>query len=401
MRRPSRPPHLSRRPGALGILGSAVVLALLAGCSALFDLGGYAGGSGDGSPPSPTDGGATDGGASVPANDGSVACTADLASDPQNCGTCGRDCLGGGCVASTCTPVVIASQLQELYYLSRHDTTLYAGENRANGRLLRIALAGGAPVTDLGNVDGVFDLHASAAGVVFVSSTRSTAVRSFPASATGAGTPATLATLPTGYSVLEVEPEGTSTWVTAIADANQTPRGRLLRVRSNGTVDTIEAIRERYEGLHVDESEVFVTTWLDADTVVAFSRATGAKRVSYGTGTGHPRRIVGDATHVYIASFDDPRVVRLDKKSGVRDVVATDQVALGHADILVDATYVYWTNANAGTVERTPKSGGGPVTTLASGLVRPSGLAQDDRAIYVAVYGTQGNADAYVARIAK
>ena len=50
-------------------------------------------------------GGATDGGAPVGGG-----CQSTLANDPQNCGRCGHDCLGGACVGGACQPSVISTK---------------------------------------------------------------------------------------------------------------------------------------------------------------------------------------------------------------------------------------------------------------------------------------------------
>jgi Sulfatase-modifying factor enzyme 1/Stigma-specific protein, Stig1 len=42
---------------------------------------------------------------------GACTCNADLSSDTHNCGTCGHDCLGGACVKSQCQAGVVASGL--------------------------------------------------------------------------------------------------------------------------------------------------------------------------------------------------------------------------------------------------------------------------------------------------
>ena len=49
--------------------------------------------------------------------------------------------------------------------------------------------------------------------------------------------------------------------------------------------------------------------------------------------------------------------------------------------IVVDAMNVYWTNDNAGTVLKMPKTGGTPVA-LAIGQTTPSGIAVDSKYVY-------------------
>jgi hypothetical protein len=50
-----------------------------------------------------------------------TACT-DLQSDPDNCGSCGHNCLGGACLLGICQPVAITSNLASIPYLIGIDS---------------------------------------------------------------------------------------------------------------------------------------------------------------------------------------------------------------------------------------------------------------------------------------
>lgn len=85
--------------------------------------GGGAGtaGSGGGTPAN-TEGGvssggtsAVDGGDAGTATGGTGNCQADLQTDPQNCGRCGKSCAGGDCDQGLCTPVLVLDTQEEPY----------------------------------------------------------------------------------------------------------------------------------------------------------------------------------------------------------------------------------------------------------------------------------------------
>lgn len=89
----------------------------------------------------------------VPGPDGCLASSVDacdgvctsLSTDPQNCGVCGRDCLGGECVAGLCQPVQLGGGFTNPSAVVLSDTHVYFREGaQGAGRVVRIAKAGGA-----------------------------------------------------------------------------------------------------------------------------------------------------------------------------------------------------------------------------------------------------------------
>lgn len=75
----------------------------------------------------PTGGAPTIGGGVVtggaPTTGGTTACSSNLQSDPANCGACGHDCLGGGCVTGQCMPAAVAES-------SSHDFNLFGIDDK-------------------------------------------------------------------------------------------------------------------------------------------------------------------------------------------------------------------------------------------------------------------------------
>lgn len=147
---------LQRRPLRFAL--AAVVV--LTGCNALLDVKDiYL--EADASAPG-AEGGTADGNVSGPDSsfvDGSVdgaACQSNLQNDPEHCGRCGHDCLGGSCTGGRCDAVVLAPNLttpsgiavgaDDVYFTTYESgtvqsvkksggavTTLASGEVRARG----------------------------------------------------------------------------------------------------------------------------------------------------------------------------------------------------------------------------------------------------------------------------
>lgn len=74
---------------------------------------------------------------------GSTGC-GNLQSDDRNCGSCGHDCLGGGCIAGQCQPKLIARYLGRPHHLAVSETHVcykaesnYVGCSKKDGSELR------------------------------------------------------------------------------------------------------------------------------------------------------------------------------------------------------------------------------------------------------------------------
>jgi hypothetical protein len=60
------------------------------------------------------------------AGDSGPACSADLSTDPKNCGRCGHDCFGGACSGGRCEARVIGTDLGSVYGLAVSREAIYA-----------------------------------------------------------------------------------------------------------------------------------------------------------------------------------------------------------------------------------------------------------------------------------
>src|SRR5512143_813631 len=102
------------------------VLSALGGCAAILGVDDltYLGPEGGLDAASEASGDAGDAGAQ------DAPCEAAVATDPKNCGGCGRDCLGGGCEAGVCQPVLVTTG-SGLVTLASDGTTLFLRDSAA------------------------------------------------------------------------------------------------------------------------------------------------------------------------------------------------------------------------------------------------------------------------------
>jgi hypothetical protein len=80
------------------------------------------------------------------ASDGAPPCdldASDLATDRQNCGACGHDCLGGDCAGGVCQPVTLVVNVAEVQGIAVDDTYVYFTQYN-NGILSKVPKAGGS-----------------------------------------------------------------------------------------------------------------------------------------------------------------------------------------------------------------------------------------------------------------
>ncbi|MGH7439380.1 MAG: hypothetical protein ACRENE_27140 [Polyangiaceae bacterium] len=161
------------------------------------------------------------------------------------------------------------------------------------------------------------------------------------------------------------------------------------------------------EAIAVDSTNVY---WTNLGSLSGGTERTGGAVMKVPIGGGTPTTLAGvlapanlavDATDVYFATYGlngtDCTVARVPTTGG-NPVILASGIAGGSGFVALDSTSVYWshdacdasgTSCN-GAVMRTPK-GGGVSTTMASGQIRPQGIAVDGTSVYWVNFGVNGN----------
>jgi len=260
-------------------------------------------------------------------------CEAQLASDPQNCGACGHDCLGGTCTAGKCDPFALAT-LQSTPWSIAVDATHVYWTNRAGsaGSVQRVPIAGGAVQPLASNQNDSDGLAINSNNVYWAN--------------VGGGT------------------------------VNMTMKA------GGGAITTVASGQLAPAGVAATDSIVVWTNWTGNSIWKANANGTGASVVTTTSVAQslNPHRIATNGSHIWWTSWGNGRVRRVAVGGGaVTEIASSQDHPLG---IAVDGTYAFWTNDYDAKVMRADVAGGGGVTTMATGQNKPSGVAVDASYVY-------------------
>jgi hypothetical protein len=313
--------------------------AWIAGCSLVafpFDeydklTGVDASGSRDGATPTPPDGDAS---GAQPDSGGAATCTANVQSDPKNCGACGHDCLGQPCSNGLCSPeTVYHDATGQVHAMAiavdpADPTYLFVGARGAsNGSILRVAKAptGGGAAGTLAT--GIF---------------------------------ATYGMVVAGGTVFWTQGDGVPAGSRGIGQVQKTPGGTAQLAAVTGEPDWIAA----------DATSLF---WDAYDQNGLWSAAQSAPGKSQEILTSDIHGFAVDDTRVFVSIADSSGTgtISTAAKDGTGPGTITAESFPG--DISLDGDYVYWAtvpHAPNGAIRRAPKTGGS-VTEIAGAQNRP------------------------------
>ncbi|MCC6557383.1 MAG: hypothetical protein IT372_30905 [Polyangiaceae bacterium] len=376
--------------GSIGRAGAIAGLAFLlsGGCALVIDFGGYerAGGAGGGT------GGGAGSTTGAGGSGGQGGCSADLSEDPENCGACGRSCLGGDCVNGSCEAVLLFAAVPGVIYwhLALDGDNVYWTSNGSIESLSKSAPPMTAPTELATDVDADF-IAVDDGGVYF--------------SVFGAdGDPGppnfgSIGVVKDG-NVLTLAPEidqpvGLTVWSNTLYWAEYRPTAPIMHQSTiAGSAQELVLNQSLPFFVRADAQGVFWTFRGDGATGGVASNVSGGLF----QGGPSPSGLALDAEFVYLLDYAGG-VWKVPKGGGEQTELAPAPGVGGifSGGIAVDDQYVYWTGAglnscgsppcacdSCGAIFRVAKTGGPPLV-FAFNSTRwdtATDLVLDDVAVY-------------------
>ena len=328
------------------------------------------------------EGGAGGEGGEAGAGGAGPACTADLATDPENCGVCGHSCLGGQCKSARCTPVELAKDQLQLQGLVGDGSYVYwvTSSQNQTGKVLKVPFAGGQVTTLATNQPNPGGLVLDQ-GNLFWSNVYCCSSTIMKVSASGNGSATPIASGQAG-------PQGLTLYDGAVYWPNHVVGGTLMMAAtSGGNATPIVSNLDRPAGVAVDSTHVY---WIEdvagiirkapraggASTLVASGQTapnlllasgkdlywrsgTTMVRLALNASTPEPYQpaelditsMTLDGQNIYWAAKEGIKMAPL--KGGSATTLVTAKETGGSAAALwVDSTSVYWLDYKAGRVVR-------------------------------------------------
>lgn len=334
--------------------------------------GGGAGGTTPGTCP-PPDLGTTECSPGLADCDDDSVCGNALASDPQHCGACGHDCLGGACEASVCQQVA----LTPAYNVTEHfgpmtvfEGKVYyaAGPHDANV-IYSVPVEGGTPVKVSGGAVGqVYQIAIAkdAVGSLLVANAYFLGEWVMQGMLSKGGTPMPLTGLDDYTTGLAVGPSG----LIVVSELH------TIKAIAVATPDTIVQSTDPIRAMAIDNENVYWVTHPDSGTgkgEVVRATLLGNNRTTLASGLGQPGHLALDDTSVYWTDSALGTVSRAPKAGGVPEVLVSDQKAPGNVAVAGDD--LFWSDDDGLFRAKLCDLGAGRVqlTNVSTGAVMTSG----------------------------
>jgi hypothetical protein len=324
--------------------------------------------------------------------------------DPENCGACGRSCLGGACNAGVCGPVTIHEGVKgsEIYdHLALHADDVYWGMNGAILKLPKSTRGEIASSTVPGSSNAFF-IAVDDAGVYFTYYSPMGDILAIPHGNTSPSTLAKPEYNPVGLTLYK----GKLYWANYGADS---PIRTISTAGPPGSASDVIGGQKNPFRVAVDPSGVYWTYHGDGAVDAGGVNKAGAA-ASFASGLHAPSGIALDDTSIYVLERDGSLVTIEKAFPGQRSSVKNSSGEIFAGTVVVDGGYIYWTgpgtesctgqkpcpcSLSCGNIYRKPKKG--PPEVVAKG---DWGNAVDLAVDGTSIYWTTGS-DARLMRIAK
>lgn len=353
-----------RWPAVLAFVAAICVMPHT-GCLLTTPLDGLAGEL----PPADDGGGLVDG--CVPGTsdcDATPGCETTTATDPKNCGKCGRDCLEGTCEAGVCKPIKLADtagakalavEPGNVYWVTDQGA-VYWGKNGGTDRDL---IASGQSIGDSPSVAADTDSIFWTTSVAVIKANKST--KALTTVASSQNKPKSLAL----YS-------SNAYWIQ--------DRSVMRAPKSGGATTIIADEASAPEQVKVDASGVYWVVY--GSNELRFAAHTGGTPSTLNAEYVGPKSLALRGEAVFVTEegsdkgFLNGVVSKVPKTGGTKQVIASTQLYPEGID--TDSTDVYWANFNGGAVVRVQQSGGATPVRVAD-APSPTVVASPDADSYV------------------
>lgn len=319
--------------------------------------------------------------------DGSSTCTSDLTTSADNCGRCGRSCLGKACRESMCEAQLLSQGNGSVAYIALDETSVYFSSgnlwllgrvDKDGGVTSYLLPEGGIKEPTAGLVVDNGSVYASA-----YSAGGGAGARRIPIDG---GPVEKLDSCNTGWS-LAVDKTDVY-WLTGDCGGDARMKRRAKEELDAAAVVTSQTDPLMFYGYAafgyqaLDDTDVYWATKQHIKALPKDGVANGAPRTVYerpAESTDRFRSLaVGDRLYAMLGG----RIIALPKTGGDPIVLAEGFPAKdSHAGLVLAGGDVYFTVPDNGLVARVPMKGG-TVDTLAKDQQRPSGLAVDAKYVY-------------------
>jgi len=319
-------------------------------------------------------------------------CVADLKTNPNNCGECGKVCSPsstcnlGECrdpIVSGGTPTAIVVDATSLYFTD------------LAGTVMKAALNGDAPTVLASGQASPVAIAVDATSVYWVNFGTAANDGSIMKVALGGGTPVTLASGQSYAWAIALD-------ATSVYWANQgatSSDGTIMQVAlGGGTPVTLASGQSNPDAIAVDGANVYWANYgtsevggLVLDGAVMELALGGGAPTTLASAQAGPNTIAVDGTSVYWDTTG--AVLKATLRGGAPVTLASGQSLPW--TLAVDGTSVYWTNLYGGSIVKVPLDGGA-VVTLASGQNNPWAIAVDATNVYFTTSDNVGNNNARI-----